>query len=354
MPARRDLQTGPPQLPAPELGPARAVRQLVPGAAAGRGHLHAPDHRPLSTTARTAARPTTPATTPTTSSAARSATPGRRWSSRRSSGCARSTTPSQYDAAASQLNRLQHMINREFMQEEKDFPLGRSASTPASSSSTATATPTTGCCMLETFDPHEPFHAPERLQGAVPDRLERRRSSTGRATSGSTSRRRRSTSCAPTTTRCVSLLRRPARPAARLFRRARPVEGHRAVLTTDHGFLLGEHDWWAKNRMPLYEEISHIPLFVHHPDFAGAGGRRGGRPDPDDRPHADLPRPVRRRRCRRRCRARSLLPLLAADAPQREAASSAMFGGADQRDRRRYTYYLLSRGPDAPGSTSTR
>ena len=34
------------------------------------------------------------------------------------------------------------------------------------------------------------------------------------------------------------------------------------VVTTDHGFLLGEHDWWAKNRMNMYEEVAHIPLFV--------------------------------------------------------------------------------------------
>src|SRR5262249_60942454 len=37
------------------------------------------------------------------------------------------------------------------------------------------------------------------------------------------------------------------------------------VVTTDHGFLLGEHDFWAKNRMNLYEEIVHIPRFVHDP-----------------------------------------------------------------------------------------
>src|SRR5215204_3156422 len=46
------------------------------------------------------------------------------------------------------------------------------------------------------------------------------------------------------------------------------------VVTTDHGFLLGEHDFWAKNRMNLYEEITHIPLFFYHPDHAPAGGRR--------------------------------------------------------------------------------
>ena len=31
------------------------------------------------------------------------------------------------------------------------------------------------------------------------------------------------------------------------------------VVTTDHGFLLGEHDFWAKNRMNLYEEIVAHP-----------------------------------------------------------------------------------------------
>ena len=45
------------------------------------------------------------------------------------------------------------------------------------------------------------------------------------------------------------------------------------VVTTDHGFLLGEHDFWAKNRMNLYEEIVHIPLFVHDPRRAGAAAR---------------------------------------------------------------------------------
>ena len=38
------------------------------------------------------------------------------------------------------------------------------------------------------------------------------------------------------------------------------------ILTTDHGFMLGEHDWWAKNRMPMYNEIAHI-LFIYHPDL---------------------------------------------------------------------------------------
>ncbi|MBP1964974.1 sulfatase-like hydrolase/transferase [Paenibacillus aceris] len=37
------------------------------------------------------------------------------------------------------------------------------------------------------------------------------------------------------------------------------------IVTTDHGFLFGEHDWWAKNIMPFYNEIARTPLFVWDP-----------------------------------------------------------------------------------------
>lgn len=46
------------------------------------------------------------------------------------------------------------------------------------------------------------------------------------------------------------------------------------IVNTDHGFLLGEHGYWAKNYMPLYEEISHIPLFIWDPRSAIRGEKR--------------------------------------------------------------------------------
>ena len=45
------------------------------------------------------------------------------------------------------------------------------------------------------------------------------------------------------------------------------------VFTTDHGHLLGEHGYWAKNYMFDYQELVHIPLIVCQP------GVRGGRVD---------------------------------------------------------------------------
>jgi arylsulfatase A-like enzyme len=37
------------------------------------------------------------------------------------------------------------------------------------------------------------------------------------------------------------------------------------ILTTDHGFLLGEHNWWAFCKPPFYDEVSRKPLFISDP-----------------------------------------------------------------------------------------
>jgi len=46
------------------------------------------------------------------------------------------------------------------------------------------------------------------------------------------------------------------------------------IVCTDHGFLLGEHDWWAKIVQPFYNEVIHTPLFVWDPRCGAAGERR--------------------------------------------------------------------------------
>jgi arylsulfatase A-like enzyme len=37
------------------------------------------------------------------------------------------------------------------------------------------------------------------------------------------------------------------------------------LVWTDHGFMLGEHDCWAKCWQPWYEELAHTPFFVWDP-----------------------------------------------------------------------------------------
>jgi arylsulfatase A-like enzyme len=45
------------------------------------------------------------------------------------------------------------------------------------------------------------------------------------------------------------------------------------IVTSDHGFLLGEHGWVGKNHPPVYDVLANTPLFVWHPDGAHNGER---------------------------------------------------------------------------------
>ena len=160
--------------------------------------------------------------------------------------------------------RTQNMINREFIREEKDFPSvqcfehglrvprpqprGRRLAAAARDRSTRTSRST------------RPSASRRRSTPAG-----RARSATGRATAGSTNCRRSARSCAPTTTRWWRSATTCSASCSTISTRTICGRTPRWSLTTDHGFLLGEHDFWAKNRMNLYEEIVHIPLFAHDP-----------------------------------------------------------------------------------------
>ncbi|MBO0993153.1 sulfatase-like hydrolase/transferase [Bacillus sp. SD088] len=37
------------------------------------------------------------------------------------------------------------------------------------------------------------------------------------------------------------------------------------IVGTDHGFMLGEHQYWGKNQVPYYNEVANTPLFIYDP-----------------------------------------------------------------------------------------
>jgi arylsulfatase A-like enzyme len=47
------------------------------------------------------------------------------------------------------------------------------------------------------------------------------------------------------------------------------------IVNTDHGFLLGEHGWWAKAMQPWFNELVHLPMFLWDPRTRGTDIRRG-------------------------------------------------------------------------------
>jgi arylsulfatase A-like enzyme len=162
-----------------------------------------------------------------------------------------------------------YMINREFIREEKDFPsvqcfdrgfefldINRDADN--------------WLLQIETFDPHEPFFAPERFKepfktgwnGPIRDWPRY-----GRVDELPEEANELRANYYAVVALCDALLGQ----LLDYFDRHDMWKDTALVVTTDHGFLLGEHDFWAKNRMNLYEEIVHIPLFIHDPRKPGAG-----------------------------------------------------------------------------------
>lgn len=97
------------------------------------------------------------------------------------------------------------------------------------------------------------------------------------------------------------------------------------IVCTDHGFLLGEHQWWGKNIMPVYNEIANTPFFIRDPRSKTGGVRRQALAQTVDIPatlleYFEVPRPAT-------MTGRPLRPTIENDEPIRDYALFGYFGG---------------------------
>jgi len=229
-----------------------------------------------------------------------------------------------------------HIVNRESIREERDFPSVKCFDAGLEFLE-SNRDAEDWVLQIETFDPHEPFFAPARFRDDYPTNY-------GgpildwppyaRVTEAPDE-------CAELRANYCAIV---ALCDAQMGRLLDHFDAHdlwcdtALLVTTDHGFLLGEHDWWAKLRMPCYDEVAHIPLFLHHPDLASKAGERRGAltqtidvmPTILDLFGMDPPPEVE---------GRSLLPVAAKDAPIREAGLYGVWGSATNVTDGRYTYF---------------
>ena len=118
------------------------------------------------------------------------------------------------------------------------------------------------------------------------------------------------------------------------------------IMTTDHGYLLSEHDWWAKIIMPNYQEISHIPLMIYHPDYKNLAGESRNAttsvidlmPTVLDWYDCDIPREVQ---------GLSLTPILNKDSENERVVCTGVFGGQVLVTDGRYAYHYTPRHLDS-------
>lgn len=126
--------------------------------------------------------------------------------------------------------------------------------------------------LVEAFDPHEPFDSPQHYLDLYHDQYDGPRFNWpkyGRVTEPPQAiehiRKRYAANLTMIDTWLGKLLD--------VMDQQNLWEDTLVIFTTDHGFLLGEHNWTGKNIMHVYNEVAHLPLMVHVPGLPFEGKR---------------------------------------------------------------------------------
>ena len=232
--------------------------------------------------------------------------------------------------------RRQHMVNSAFMKTESDHCTPRCFAS-AFEFLDHNATDDNWMLWLECFDPHEPFHIPQRLQEKYGiDSCDKLLNWPlyGQVQEGGADIAKIRSYYMALLDMCDEYLGK----MLDYFDTHNLWDDTAFIVTTDHGFLLSEHDYWGKNRQPYYEEISHIPLFIYHPHYTQQGGtqRYSLTQTPDIMPTlldmygAVIPDEVQ---------AKSLMPLLDHDQQIHQAVLFGAFGGPIGVTDGQYVYF---------------
>ncbi|WP_409343060.1 sulfatase [Paenibacillus sp. MBLB4367] len=126
--------------------------------------------------------------------------------------------------------------------------------------------------QVETFDPHEPFHSPEPYKRYYEHDYD------GPHFDWPAYRKVQETSeqaehCKLEYSALVTMCDEQLGKVLDLMDEYDLWEDTMLIVNTDHGFLLGEHDWWGKVVQPFYNEVVHTPLFIWDPRSKRAGVR---------------------------------------------------------------------------------
>ena len=163
----------------------------------------------------------------------------------------------------------QDMVNRQFIHNEEDYPLVKTFHE-------GLAFIEDNCeegpwfLQLECFDPHEPFHVSPEYREMYPEDF------TGNydwppyhyVMEDQKTVSHLKTQYEALVTMCDAYLGK----LLDLFDRRGLWKNTALIIGTDHGYLLGEHGWWSKTVMPVYDEIAHIPLMIYLPEYSAFGG----------------------------------------------------------------------------------
>lgn len=158
--------------------------------------------------------------------------------------------------------RAQDAVNRRYMQTEEAHSQTRTVDAGIEFIE-ANVDADRWMLQIELFDPHEPFFAPERFREG--------RGIEGEATNDWPAYRRVLESEDEVDRVRAEYLALLDMCDHSLGRVLDAMDEHglwddtMLIVNTDHGFLLGEHGWWAKGITPWFNELVHVPMYLWDP-----------------------------------------------------------------------------------------
>ena len=240
----------------------------------------------------------------------------------------------------------QDRVNREFMRREEDQPQAKTFNAGIEFIRRNQAEDD-WFLQIETFDPHEPFFTQRQYQDLYPLLFKERRGPLldwpkyGPVTEA----QELVDQCRGHYAALLSMCDAKLGHVLDVMDQLDMWDDTLLILWTDHGFLLGEHDLWAKGQMPWYGELANTPFFVWDPRCKVAGQRRQSLVQPSIdlgptllgffglEPSEDM-------------LGKDLAATIAADQPVREAAIFGSHGGQVNVTDGRYVYMRAAASDD--------
>ena len=129
--------------------------------------------------------------------------------------------------------------------------------------------------QIECFDPHEPFYAPEKYRSLYQcGTLENAFNWPPYKLTGNSETKDKLGDLKKEYAALITMCDHHLGRILDFMDENRMWEDTMLIVNTDHGFLLGERGFMGKNYMPMYEEIIHIPFYMHDPRYEKEKGRR--------------------------------------------------------------------------------
>ncbi|RRD93138.1 sulfatase [Clostridiales bacterium COT073_COT-073] len=153
-------------------------------------------------------------------------------------------------------------VNRQYIKDEKDFPQTQCFDL-ACEFIEKNKNSQNWFLQLETFDPHEPFYVPESYLEKYPENYSGKHFDWPRGVADET--REEIDHCIRQYRALVSMCDHNLGRILDLMDDYNLWKDTLLIVGTDHGFLLSEHNYWGKNKMPYYNEIANTPLFIWDP-----------------------------------------------------------------------------------------